>query len=60
MLDRYIRHELEHYVAHSSASFATFIFSNIIEEIFLRLAPNGMLITQRPPNVINKIPFRIN
>jgi hypothetical protein len=60
MLDRYIKHELEHYAAHSSASFASFIFSNIIQDIFLRLAPNAMFVSQRPPNVINDVPFRIN
>jgi hypothetical protein len=60
ILDRYIETELTHYAAHSSSSFATLIFSNIIQDVFLKYAPNAMFITQRPPNVINKIPFRID
>jgi hypothetical protein len=60
ILDKYIETELTHYAAHSSSSFATLIFSNIIQDVFLKYAPNAMFITQRPPNVINKIPFRID
>ena len=60
MLDRYIENELTHYAAHSSSSFATLIFSNIIQDVFLKYAPNAMFVSQRPPNVINKIPFRID
>jgi hypothetical protein len=36
------------------------IFADIIDEIFLKYTPKGMFITQRPSNVINNIPFRIN
>ena len=60
ILDAYIQTELTHYTAHSSSSFATLIFSNIIQDVFLKYAPNAMFLSQRPPNVINKIPFRID
>jgi len=60
ILDAYIQTELTHYAAHSSSSFATLIFSNIIQDVFLKYAPNAMFLSQRPPNVINKIPFRID
>jgi hypothetical protein len=36
------------------------IFATIIDEIFLKYTPPGMFITQRPSNVINIIPFRID
>jgi len=36
------------------------IFNSIIEDIFLKYTPRGMFITQRPPNVINAVPFVIN
>jgi hypothetical protein len=35
------------------------IFTYIIENIFLKYTPNGMFITNRPPNIINDIPFII-
>lgn len=60
ILDRYIENELTHYAVHSSSSFATFIFSKIIQDVFLKYAPNAMFVTKRPPNVINRIPFRID
>ena len=41
-------------------NYASRVFGDIIKYIFLRYSPNGMFITQRPPNVINSIPFRIN
>jgi len=36
------------------------IFATIIDEIFLKYTPKGMFITQRPSNVINNNPFRID
>jgi hypothetical protein len=36
------------------------LFADIIEDIFLKYTPQGMFITQRPPNVINTIPFSID
>jgi hypothetical protein len=36
------------------------IFAAIIDEIFLKYTPVGMFITQRPSNVINNNPFRID
>jgi hypothetical protein len=36
------------------------LFADIIDEIFLRYTPKDMFITQRPSNVINNIPFRID
>ena len=36
------------------------IFVNIIKDIFLKYTPKDMFITNRPSNVINEIPFRID
>jgi hypothetical protein len=36
------------------------LFADIIDEILLKYTPAGMFITQRPSNVINNIPFRID
>jgi len=36
------------------------IFDSIIHNIFLKYTPKNMFVTQRPSNVINTIPFRIN
>ena len=36
------------------------LFANIINNIFLIYTPPGMFITQRPSNIINDIPFRID
>jgi len=36
------------------------LFADIIDEIFLRYTPKDMFITQRPSNIINNIPFRID
>jgi hypothetical protein len=44
----------------TSSSYAYTQFSFIIENMFLKHAPQGMFITSRPPNVINAIPFRID
>jgi hypothetical protein len=60
MLDVYIQKELTYYAAQSSSSFAALIFSNLLQDVFLKYAPNSMFISQRPPNVINQIPFRID
>lgn len=60
LLDKYIENELIYNVEHISSQFASLLFTYIIENMFLKYAPNDMFITQRPPNVINKIPFRID
>jgi hypothetical protein len=60
MLDVYIQKELTYHAAQSSSSFAALIFSNLLQDVFLKYAPNSMFISQRPPNVINQIPFRID
>jgi hypothetical protein len=60
MLDFYIKKELTYHTAQSSSSFAALIFSNLLQDVFLKYAPNSMFISQRPPNVINQIPFRID
>ena len=36
------------------------LFADIIDEIFLKYTPKDMFITQRPLNIINNIPFRID
>lgn len=36
------------------------LFANIINNIFLIYTPPGMFITQRPSNIINDTPFRID
>lgn len=41
-------------------NYASRVFDDIIKYIFLKYSPKGMFVTQRPPNVINSIPFRIN
>lgn len=58
-LDKNIEYELTHNPYNSSASYASSIFANIIQNVFLNHAPVGMFITKRPPNVINKTPFII-
>jgi hypothetical protein len=35
------------------------LFIDIIENIFLKYTPKDMFITQRPANILNEIPFRI-
>jgi hypothetical protein len=35
------------------------LFSDIIEQIFLKYTPKGMFITERPLKVLNDIPFVI-
>ena len=44
----------------NSLPYSFTIFADIIENVFLKYTPSGMFITQRPPNVINKTPFKIN
>jgi hypothetical protein len=60
MLDVYIQKELTYHASQSSSSFAALIFSNLLQDVFLKYTPNSMFISQRPPNVINQIPFRID
>ncbi len=36
------------------------VFASIIQNIFLKYTPKDMFITNKPPNIINSIPFRIN
>ena len=58
-LDQHIEYELTNNPQNTSKSYAFNIFTNIIENIFLKYAPKGMFITQRPQKVINKSPFII-
>ena len=58
-LDQHIEYELTNNPQNTSKSYATYLFTKIIENIFLKYAPRGMFITQRPSNVINKSPFII-
>jgi len=44
----------------NSLPYSFTIFADIIDNVFLKYTPPGMFITQRPPNVINKTPFKIN
>jgi hypothetical protein len=60
LLDRYIDTELNYNVHYINSKFASLLFTYIIENMFLKYAPKGMFITKRPPNVINKIPFKID
>jgi hypothetical protein len=60
MLDKYIEYELTYNNKHQSSSFSNVLFTNIIEYIFMKYAPKSMFIVERPQNVINEIPFRIN
>ena len=43
-----------------TTDYAKKLFGIIIDNIFLRYTPKGMFVTQRPPDVINSIPFRIS
>uniref|UniRef100_A0A6C0LNY6 Protein kinase domain-containing protein n=1 Tax=viral metagenome TaxID=1070528 RepID=A0A6C0LNY6_9ZZZZ len=54
-----IEYELD-YERKNCASFASSMFSYILENMFLKYAPKGMFITTRPANVINEIPFQID
>jgi hypothetical protein len=54
-----IEYELD-YERKNCASFASYLFSYILENMFLKYAPKGMFITTRPANVINEIPFQID
>jgi len=58
-LDQNIEYELTNKPQNTRESYATNLFTNIIENIFLIYAPKDMFITQRPSNVINKSPFII-
>jgi hypothetical protein len=60
ILDNYIKYEITYNNDHSSSSFSSVLFTNIIENVFMKYAPKSMFINQRPPNVINETPFRIN
>jgi hypothetical protein len=44
----------------NSSPYSVELFSYIIDNVFLKYTPPGMFITQCPPNVINKTPFRIS
>ena len=44
----------------NSLPYSFALFADIIDNVFLKYTPPGMFITQRPPNVINKIPFMIS
>ena len=61
-----IKHEVDYSQSHSQSQsptpspYAFSLFAYILEEMFLKYAPKGMLITERPSNVINATPFRIN
>jgi len=44
----------------NSLPYSVELFSYIIDNVFLKYTPPGMFITQCPPNVINKTPFRIS
>lgn len=60
MLDKYIEYELTYNNNHTSSSFSHVLFNNIIDNIFMKYAPKSMFVHERPPNVINETPFRIN
>jgi serine/threonine protein kinase len=55
-----IRHALDYDIKQTVNTYAYSIFAFILENIFLKHAPQGMFITSRPPNVINAIPFLID
>jgi uncharacterized protein YqeY len=59
ILDRILYNELTATTINNQ-QFHVRIFNSIIEDIFLKYTPRGMFITQRPPNVINAVPFVIN
>jgi hypothetical protein len=60
LLDGYIQYELTYNSNHTSSSFSHVLFNNIIENIFIKYAPKSMFIVERPSNIINETPFRIN
>jgi len=46
--------------ANNNIPYSKRIFNNIIKDIFLKYTPRDMFIINRPSNVINEIPFRID
>ena len=46
--------------ANNNIPYSKRIFGNIIKDIFLKYTPKDMFITDRPSNVINEIPFKID
>ena len=43
-----------------TTNYAKKLFGIIIDTILLKYSPKGMFVTQRPPDVINSTPYRIN
>jgi len=60
ILDKYFDYELTYNIEYSTDDFTSLLFTHIIDNVFLKYAPKNLFITQRPPNVINAIPFRID
>lgn len=60
ILDKYFDYELTYNFEYSTENFTSLLFTHIIDNVFLKYAPKNLFITQRPPNVINAVPFRID
>jgi hypothetical protein len=59
ILNNNIYYELSYNTA-NNIPYSKRIFSDIIDEIFLKYTPKDMFITTRPSNILNDIPFRID